>query len=93
MWYFGGVDLGDEFRVGSWLEQLRVNIGKSRRQVGEDGGVNHRTVERIETGYYGDPRWSTIERVLKGIGVESIDVTYKVSDGRGHVQPTLDDLD
>lgn len=65
-----------EQRIGDWLEQLRINAGKSRMQVGEAGGIHHRTVERVETGHYADPRWSTIAKILTGIGVDELGATY-----------------
>ena len=77
---------------GPWLQQLRINAGRSRMQVATQGGINHRTVERVETGHYGDPRWSTIKRILTGIGVESLNPIYGAPDRKDHVQPTLDDV-
>lgn len=72
--------------------QLRVNAGRSRAEVGLAGGVNSRTVERVETGFYANPRWSTISRILKGVGVSALNPVYgPISGGSDHVQPTLDD--
>lgn len=85
------MDIGDG-TLGEWLQQLRINAGRSRIQVAEAGGLNHRTVERVETGYYNNPRWSTISRILKGIGIQSLTPVYGPADRKGHVQPTLDDV-
>lgn len=77
MWYLRGMKLGNG-PIGEELLQIRTDLGLSRSDVAERGGVNKRTLERIENGKFSEITWGNLRKILHGLGVE-VHITIKES--------------
>jgi transcriptional regulator with XRE-family HTH domain len=59
-----------EVELGAILRALRRRADLSQRQLAELAGVPKSTVARIESGAARDPRFRTVERILRAAGAE-----------------------
>ncbi|HEV2728105.1 MAG TPA: helix-turn-helix transcriptional regulator [Solirubrobacterales bacterium] len=56
--------------LGLAAQQLRHGAGMSREAVGRRGDLAGSTISRVEKGLKKEPRWETMRRLAKGLGVE-----------------------
>jgi len=56
--------------LGLAVEQLRLEAKMSRKEVARRGELAGTTVSRVERGLKREPRWETVRRLAKGLGVE-----------------------
>jgi DNA-binding XRE family transcriptional regulator len=56
-------------RLGERIKRLRQQRGVSQEQLAEEAGVGRITLSRIETGHEQSPRFDTLERIAKALGV------------------------
>lgn len=48
--------------------------GGSEKELAEAAGIDQRQLYRLRTGRTGDPRWSTIEKLLKAVNADLCDL-------------------
>lgn len=56
-------------RLGERIKRLRQQRGYSQERLGEEAGVSRITLSRIETGHEQSPRFDTLERIARALGV------------------------
>ncbi|MET0417539.1 MAG: helix-turn-helix domain-containing protein, partial [Actinoplanes sp.] len=61
-------DLTGEADLGSLLRALRRRADLSQRELAERAGVPQPTLARIESGRAIDPRYRTVERLVRAAG-------------------------
>lgn len=59
---------------GLAVERLREEAGMTREAVANRGGLTGNTITHIEKGLKTKPRWETMRRPAKGLGVEFSEV-------------------
>ena len=60
--------------LGLAVKQLRREAGMTRDAVAKRGGLTGNTITHVEEGVKLEPRWGTVRRLAKGLGVESGDL-------------------
>ncbi|MEU8296308.1 GNAT family N-acetyltransferase [Micromonospora sp. NPDC048909] len=65
-------EAADAIDVGRSLRALRRKADLSQRELAERSGVPQATLARIESGRAGDPRFRTVERLVRAAGGELI---------------------
>jgi transcriptional regulator with XRE-family HTH domain len=59
--------------LGRAIRQLRKGRGMTQEQLGHAAGINLSQVSQLERGII-NPRWGTVARLARGLGVEIEDV-------------------
>ncbi len=81
-----GTDGVDRWDLGELLRGLRRQADLSQRELAERAGVPHSTVARIEAGSADDPKFRTVERLVRAAGA-----ALEIRGDGGHQAPECPD--
>lgn len=68
-----GASSADTSELGRRLKTMRIERGMAAEEVSAIAGIHPTTLSRIEGGGE-DPKWSTVRKIMQGLGADLSDL-------------------